>query len=77
MNGGSTSITYDKAYIKAFNGRFRAVCLNAGWFLSMAVARERIDTWRLDCYEKRPHTALGNLTPRALSEQARKAQKVA
>lgn len=27
----------DNAYIEAFNGRFRADCLNAHWFLTLAV----------------------------------------
>lgn len=30
----------DNAFIEAFNGRFRAECLNAHWFLSLADARE-------------------------------------
>jgi putative transposase len=28
----------DNAFIEAFNGRFRAECLNAHWFLSLADA---------------------------------------
>ena len=35
----------DNAYIEAFNGRFRAECLNAHWFLNLADAREK---WRID-----------------------------
>ena len=34
----------DNAFIEAFNGRFRAECLNAHWFLSLADARKR---WRI------------------------------
>ena len=34
----------DNAYIEAFNGRFRAECLNAHWFLNLADAREK---WRI------------------------------
>ncbi len=30
----------DNAYIESFNGRLRAECLNASWFLSLADARE-------------------------------------
>lgn len=30
----------DNAYIEAFNGRFRAECLNAHWFLTLADATE-------------------------------------
>jgi putative transposase len=32
----------DNAFIEAFNGRFRAECLNAHWFLSLADAREKM-----------------------------------
>lgn len=45
----------DNAYIEAFNSRLRAECLNASWFLSMADARERIEDWRRDYNEARPH----------------------
>ena len=31
----------DNAFIEAFNGRFRAECLNAHWFLSLADAQEK------------------------------------
>ncbi|MDA9536964.1 transposase, partial [Bradyrhizobium sp. CCBAU 21362] len=36
----------DNAFIEAFNGRFRAECLNAHWFLSLADAQEKVETWR-------------------------------
>nr|WP_271593673.1 IS3 family transposase [Bradyrhizobium sp. CCBAU 65884] len=36
----------DSAFIEAFNGRFRAECLNAHWFLSLADAQEKVETWR-------------------------------
>lgn len=32
----------DNTYIEAFNGRFRAVRLNAHWFLTLAVAAEKM-----------------------------------
>lgn len=34
----------DNAYIEAFNGRFRAECPNAHWFLTLAA---RPKSWRL------------------------------
>jgi putative transposase len=37
----------DNAHIEAFNGRLRAECLNASWFLSMADARGRIEACKL------------------------------
>ena len=36
----------DNAFIEAFNGRFRAECLNAHWFLTFADAPEKLDAWR-------------------------------
>jgi putative transposase len=67
----------DNAYIEAFNSRLRQECLNTSWFLSMADARRRIDNWRIDYNENRPHSALGNLTPSAFAAQLEPARKVA
>lgn len=53
----------DNAFIEAFNGRFRAECLNAHWFLSLADAREKLEAWRKDYNEHRPHGAIGNKVP--------------
>ena len=54
----------DNAYIESFNGRFRQECLNQHWFLSMTDAQQRIDQWRKDYNEQRPHSALDNRTPK-------------
>jgi len=61
----------DNAYIESFNARFRMECLNQNWFLSLEEAREKIDAWRYDYNEYRPHSALGNLTP---SEYVKRSQ---
>jgi putative transposase len=53
----------DNAFVESFNGRFRDDCLNAHWFLSLADARAKIETWRRGYNENRPHTSLGWLTP--------------
>ncbi len=53
----------DNAFIEAFNGRFRAECLNAHWFLSLADAVEKLEDWRKDYNEQRPHGAIGNNVP--------------
>jgi putative transposase len=34
----------DNAFIESFNGRLRQECLNQNWFLSLAEARETIET---------------------------------
>lgn len=51
------------AYIESFNGKLRDECLNENWFSSLDEAREIIEEWKNDYNERRPHTALGGLTP--------------
>ena len=53
----------DNAFIEAFNGRFRAECLNSHWFMSLADAAEKMEAWRRDYNEVRPHSAIGNKPP--------------
>jgi putative transposase len=43
----------------------------------MADARQRINDWRIDYNQHRPHSALGNLTPSTFAEQLYPAQKFA
>ena len=50
-------------YVESFNGRLRDECLNAHWFLSLTDARAKIEAWRRDYKESRPHMSLGWLTP--------------
>lgn len=67
----------DNAYIEAFNSRLRQECLNASWFLSMEDARNRINAWRTEYNETRPHSSLGNLTPSGFAAQLNETRKVA
>jgi len=53
----------DNAFVESFNGRFRDECLNTHWFLSLEDARSKIEAWRTDFNESRPHTSLGFRTP--------------
>jgi putative transposase len=53
----------DNAFIESFNGSVRAECLNGNWFLSLDDAKQKIEAWRVDYNEQRPHSALGNLAP--------------
>jgi len=59
----------ENAYIESFNGRLRQECLEQHWFVSMEDAKEKIEAWRIDYNEHRPHTALGNQTPREYAAQ--------
>ncbi|MCC9600736.1 IS3 family transposase [Stieleria sp. JC731] len=54
----------DNAFIESFNGSVRTECLNENWFLSLDDAKEKIESWRQDYNEHRPHSALGNLAPK-------------
>lgn len=54
----------DNCYIESFNGRFRDECLNEHWFITMAHARAVIGAWRIEYNTERPHSSLGNLTPK-------------
>lgn len=53
----------DNGFIEAFNGRFRAECLNAHWFMALADVREKLDDWRRDYNEVRPQSAIGYNVP--------------
>ena len=48
----------DNAFIEAFNGRFRAECLDAHWFMSLEDARQKMEGWRRYYNEERPHASL-------------------
>jgi putative transposase len=53
----------DNAFVESFNGSLRDECLNVHWFESMEEAKVRIEEWRRDYNETRPHQALGEQTP--------------
>ena len=53
----------ENAYIESFNGRLRQECLNQSWFSSLEDAKIKIEAWRTDYNEHRPHTSLGNQSP--------------
>lgn len=59
----------DNPYIESFNGSFRDECLNAHWFLSLKDAKDKIEVWRKDYNEYRPHSSLNQLTPAEFIEQ--------
>lgn len=53
----------DNPFIESFNGSFRDECLNVNWFLSLEDAQEKIEAWRKDYNEFRPHSSLDYKTP--------------
>lgn len=60
----------ENVYIESFNGKLRDECLNENWFTSLYEARTIIENWRMDYNEERPHSSLGDLTPREFARQA-------
>lgn len=69
----------ENAHIESFNGRLRDECLNVQQFFSLADARAKIEAWRIDYNQRRPHGSLGYLTPTefAVQRQAQRTEEVA
>jgi putative transposase len=53
----------DNPFIESFNGSFRDECLSTHWFLSLEDAKEKIERWREEYNNFRPHSSLADLTP--------------
>jgi putative transposase len=63
------------AFIESFNSKLRDECLNEHLFLTLAEARETIETWREDYNQRRPHSSLGALTPTEFAALKRREQQ--
>ena len=57
------------AFAESFNGRLRDECLNANWFTSLGDARKKIEDWRQDYNQERPHSSLNYLPPAEFARQ--------
>jgi transposase InsO family protein len=66
----STRQTDGQPFIEAFNGRFRAECLNSHWFMSLEDATEQLEAWRRDYNEERPQSAIGHKVPADVMKSA-------
>lgn len=53
----------ENGYIESFNGKLRDECLNVHLFWDIEDAREKLEVWRLDYNNTRPHSALAGLPP--------------
>ncbi|KTQ95657.1 hypothetical protein NS226_10530 [Aureimonas ureilytica] len=67
---GTGAIMPDNAFIESFNGKFRAECLNTHWFMSLDDAKAKMEAWRRDYNEVRPHSAIGHKTPIELMKRS-------
>lgn len=59
--------TQDRQIDWHYIARFRAECLNAHWFLTLADAAEKLEAWRRYYNEDRPHGAIGHKAPISLT----------
>jgi Integrase core domain len=57
----------ENAYVESFDGKFRDKCLNEHWFVDLDDVRTKIEAWRVDYNEVRPHGSLANATPKEYS----------
>ena len=60
----------ENSYIESFNGRLRDECLNVEVFLDLADARRKLDKWRNDYNQQRPHSALADRPPEEFASVA-------
>ena len=60
----------ENAFSESFKGKFRDECLNEHWLVSLAEAREKIEVWRRDYHQVRPHSALTYQPPEEFAAQA-------
>jgi putative transposase len=67
----------DNPYIESFNGKYRDECLNVNWFLSLKDAGEKIEQWRIDYNNYRPHSSIEDKTPQEMvNEHSKKPRKL-
>jgi Integrase core domain len=53
----------ENSYIESFNGRLRDECLNVQVFFALTDVREKLELWRQDYNQVRPHSALADRSP--------------
>ena len=59
------------AFVESFNDKLRAECLNSHWFLDLQDARRRLENWRREYNERRPHRSLGKVPPAEFARRSR------
>jgi putative transposase len=53
----------ENGFVESFNGRLRDECLNVEVFLNATDARCKLEQWRSDFNQSRPHSSLDDRTP--------------
>ncbi len=58
----------DNAHAESFNATRRRECRTVHWFESLRGAHDRIELWRREDHESRPHRALQDCTPEGFAK---------
>jgi putative transposase len=61
----------ENAFIESFNGRLRDELLNGELFMGLLDARQKLEAWRRDYNQNRPHSSIGDLTPAEFANKVR------
>jgi len=67
----------ENAFIESFNGRLRDECLNANMFFSLEDASSKLEAWRQDYNNFRPHTSTDGIPPAEFAAKHREGSKIA
>jgi putative transposase len=59
----------ENCYIESFNGRLRDECLNVEVFFALIDVRDKLERWRRDYNQVRPHSALRDNAPAVFAAQ--------
>jgi len=65
----------DNCFVETFNGSLRDKCLNVHWFERLEDAIEKVEAWRTEYNESRPHQSLKEMTPARFAEIHRTSEK--
>lgn len=57
------------AFIESFHASFRQECLDGHWFVNLADARQKIEAYRREYNDERPHRSIGRRTPAQLERE--------
>lgn len=61
----------DNCFVETFNESLRDECLNVQWFGAIDETRAKLEPWRAEYNESRPHEAFSDLTPAEYAGLAR------
>ena len=58
----------DNSYIESFDGKLWDELVSTIQFVNLGDAKSRVEAWRIDYSEARPHGSLGKMNPREYAD---------